>query len=335
MRGEAPARPVICVGEVLVDLFAEATDGAGCPIAEAERFRPLLGGAPANAAVALARQGYPSALLALVGDDGFGAYLRRALDAEGVATALVDSSPARTGLAFVSRDAAGERSFLFSRDGSADMCLDAAQVALHAKEIAAAAAVHLCGNGLAVEPMASALQEAVALAAQHGVPISVDLNLRFHLWPSAEAAGAAAREVVAAATVVKADLAEAEAVCGEREPRRAARALCELGPNVACVTLGGDGAVFHAAGGASGHVQAPTVEVVDSTGAGDAFAATLIGGLLAREGGVAAPIGEEELSSLVRRACTAGARVCGHLGAITGLPTAEQLDADTWPDRRP
>ena len=147
MTAQRDEASVICIGEVLVDIFAEAQDGEGCDIARADRFRPLLGGAPANAAVALARQGCSSALLARVGDDGFGAFLRGALRREGVDVALIESATARTGLAFVSRDATGERAFLFYRDGSADMRLDAAQVRRQAAHIGAARALHLCGNG--------------------------------------------------------------------------------------------------------------------------------------------------------------------------------------------
>ena len=167
-------RQVVCIGEVLVDLFAEAKGGGPAPIAGADAFRPRLGGAPANVAVALARQGVPTALLARVGRDAFGDFLWRGLASEGVSTELMARVDARTGLAFIARDGDGERQFLFYREEGADTTLSDHDVRAAAERSTTWRALHLCGNGLAFEPVAGALRLAVAWAAGEGVPISLD-----------------------------------------------------------------------------------------------------------------------------------------------------------------
>lgn len=308
---------VVCLGEALIDCFAEADVGGVASIENARTFLPLLGGAPLNVAVGLARQGVSTALLAVLGRDGFGERLRLGLEREGVATRYLGQSDARTGLAFVARDAAGERSFLFYRKDTADQQLDVAYVEGHAELIRGARALHLCGNSLAAEPSAGALRRAVELAHAAGVAVSFDLNLRFHLWPSVAAAGAAARGLLARCSVVKADGPEAEAITGEADPARAAEALMALGPRIVAVTRGAAGAVYCCAEGA-GAASAPAAKVVDSTGAGDAFAATLLAGLLAGPGGLEPSL--SQLAALVEQASAAGARVCEHVGAIAGLP---------------
>lgn len=318
-------RQVVCIGEVLVDLFAETAGGGPAPIAGADVFRPCLGGAPANVAVALARQGVPAALLARVGRDAFGDFLLRGLASEGVSTELMARVDARTGLAFVARDGDGERQFLFYREGGADTTLSDDDLGAVAEGGATWRALHLCGNGLAFEPVAGALRAAVAQAAAEGVPISLDLNLRFHLWPSQAAADAAVRPLLPSVSFLKADLEEAQVVSGEADPLDAARSLFALGPRLVCVTLGAEGAVYCCDAGA-GQVTAPKVDVVDTTGAGDAFSATLLAGLLRHDLAVWGSLDRDEIAHLVRRACVAGARVCRYPGATAGLPSSRDLD---------
>src|SRR6185295_18764252 len=115
-----PADAVV-LGEAVVDLLPEVP---GTPLEAAERFSRHLGGAGANLAVGLARQGVPSALVSLVGGDAFGRFLRGQLDEEGVATdGLGPHRSARTGVCFGAMGPRGERSFLAYRQPSADQLL--------------------------------------------------------------------------------------------------------------------------------------------------------------------------------------------------------------------
>src|SRR5712691_7491286 len=122
-RDPIPLKPsaVICLGEALIDFVA---DTAGVSLAECPGFRKAPGGAPANVAVGLARLGVAAAFVGKVGDDPFGCFLRDTFAGAGVDTRpMLLSNEARTGLAFVSLMASGERDFMFYRDPSADMLL--------------------------------------------------------------------------------------------------------------------------------------------------------------------------------------------------------------------
>jgi sugar/nucleoside kinase (ribokinase family) len=103
-------------------------------------------------------------------------------------------------------------------------------------------------------------------------------------------------------------LPEARAITSEEQPTRAARRLRELGARVAAVTLGADGC--YVAGDAfEGHVAGFRVESLDGTGAGDAFAAGFLHGLLA----------ERPLDECARFANAAGALATRAIGAFEGV----------------
>ncbi|MCA9672757.1 MAG: carbohydrate kinase [Myxococcales bacterium] len=303
-----------------MDLFAADAQPARSSLAEVERFERKLGGAPCNVAVGLARLGVPVALLGQIGRDAFGDFISAELAREGVDVSALARSPRRTALAFVGRDARGEPTFLFYRERSADAELEPRHVEAHGELIGSAAAVHLGTNTLAVQPCASATRRLVALCAERGVPISLDLNLRLHLWDDAARGVEAARSLAREAALLKANADEAALLTGvEGDALAAARALAQLGPKLVVVTRGADGAAYaHASG--DGEAFAPAVEVVDTTGAGDAFCAALLAGLIADE--VLADVGAASAAVIARRvagACAAAAAACTALGATAGL----------------
>jgi fructokinase len=129
---------VIACGEMLIDFISTVS---GVNLLDAPAFEKTAGGAPANVAVGLARQGVRSGFIGKVGGDDFGRYLGSTLEENGVETVgLRYSEEARTGLAFVSLRADGEREFMFYRHPSADMLFDPEDV--DGEYIASARAFH-------------------------------------------------------------------------------------------------------------------------------------------------------------------------------------------------
>ena len=98
---------VLCLGEALVDFLPERRGR----LRDMDRFEVHSGGAPANVATGLARQGLSVAFAGVVGEDEFGHLLSRRLSDEGVACSLRFTDTAPTGLWFVALDAQGDRSF--------------------------------------------------------------------------------------------------------------------------------------------------------------------------------------------------------------------------------
>src|SRR5688572_28608115 len=112
---------VVCVGEALVDFVP---DRLGQRVSEVQSWSPQPGGSPANVAIGLARLGATSAMLGVVGEDEFGAFLTRRMAEEGVdVTRLRRTRQGKTGLVFISLTNQGERSFTYHRTRSAELFL--------------------------------------------------------------------------------------------------------------------------------------------------------------------------------------------------------------------
>lgn len=310
---------VLCFGEALLDFFPWP-EQTGVPLGDVECFRRHLGGAPANVAIGLARQGAAVGLLTLVGRDEFGRAVREGLRAEGVDVAHVGThARARTGVTFVSVARDGGRSFLFYRHPSADQCVSVDDVDPSA--VRRARVFHFGSSTLSREPGRAATLKAFHLAAESGCFLSTDPNLRPHLWERAEEAGELLRPLLARCDLVKVSDDEIEALAGTADPARGAAALRALGARLVIVTQGAGGLWFDGPGG-RGRVDAEQVAAVDSTGAGDAFVAGVLSSLLPhlRAGRAIADLDEAAL----RQACATGAHLgaCAvtALGATTAVP---------------
>lgn len=301
---------VITIGRVGVDLYPEQI---GVPLAEVRTFAKSLGGSPTNVAVGAARLGRRSAVITKVGDDGFGAYVRQALAGFGVDTRWVGTHPTlRTPIVFCEVYPPDRFPLLFYREPKApDMELRPEDLDLDA--IARAPLFWTSGTGLSDEP--SRTSTIAALEAARGIRIH-DLDHRAALWPSPDEARRWAREASRRATVVVGNRDEVEMATGERDPDRAAEALLALGPEVAVVKMGGDGAMARTL---TERASAPAVpvDVLCALGAGDAFGAALSHGLLAKW----------DLSRTLAFANAAGAIVASRLACADAMPTADEVEA--------
>lgn len=308
----------VCLGEALVDFVA---DVAGVSLIECPGFRKAPGGAPANVAVGFARLGVPAAFVGRVGEDPFGHFLESTLAEAGVDTRFMTfDSGARTGLAFVSLKADGDRDFVFYRNPSADMLLRPEHVP--AEALAGCRVYHFGSITLIQDPSRAATLDACARARQEGALISLDPNLRPLLWPSLDHAR---REILAAlplADVVKVSEEEAEFLYGPATLAEHARRLLNAGPRLVAVTRAASGS-YLATREVSADVPGFAVEVVDTTGAGDGFAAGLLTRLIENDGRL--PSTSEALFEIGRFANAVGALACRRKGAIPGLPHRQEV----------
>jgi fructokinase len=304
---------VLAMGELLIDFVALES---GVSVGEASGFVKAPGGAPANVAVALARLGHRSGFLTQVGDDPFGHHLEGMLRSAGVDTrGVLFSDRARTALAFVALGADGERSFAFYRNPSADMLLH--RDALDFSLIDQFDIFHFGSITLIDEPVRTATLEAARYARAHGKRLSYDPNLRRALWPSDAAARAGMMDGMALAEIVKVSDEELVFLTGTSE----ANALWGAHMKLLVVTHGAGGATIYTT---RERFYAPgfAVQAVDTTGAGDAFVAGLLHGLLTHGEAF-----DRHLEPIARFANACGALTTTRKGAIPALPTRAQVEA--------
>ncbi|WP_405914293.1 sugar kinase [Streptomyces sp. NBC_00963] len=307
--------PVTCIGETMAALIPEPAaplDGAG-----------LLGiriaGAESNVAMYLADHGVPSRWVSALGDDPFGHRIRAEVAAAGVDISGVRTDPHRpTGLLVKDPGTEGTRVHYYRR-GSAASALT--PDLLDDDAVRSAGLVHLSG----ITPALSAGCRDLVLAllrpdiAERPCPVSFDVNHRAALWADG-AAPAVLLGLARRADITFVGLDEAQALWGDELAD--AFAVRELLPQPPVLVVKDGARAATAFDGPRAHtVPAPPVEVIEPVGAGDAFAAGFLAGLLR---------GEEPVRALRLGHLTAGAalRVTGDHGPLPDrVRLAELLDA--------
>jgi len=251
---------VIVVGEALVDLVIEE-DG---------RLDPREGGAARNVAIAAARLGATVSYVGGLSDDVFGRRLRAGLAAEGIDTSCAPTVGAPTPLAIVS----------LTEDGGAEYAFhlaETAALALHSDHLACLRGdeplhVSLGAITLGTPVVGDAL---VALLASHGALTSLDPNVRaaFLTDPAAEAKRL--DSAVSLVDLVRCSDQDIALLHDDRPLDDVATGWLQAGAAAVVITLGEGGAARWTATGRL-DVAAPSVEVVDTVGAGDTFGAALL-----------------------------------------------------------
>jgi fructokinase len=280
-------------------------------------------------AIGVSRLSGRSAFLGVVGDDEFGHFLRGALAHEGVDVRwLRQTGEARTGIVFISLAADGERSFTDYRKPSAELLLSPSDV--EQVDPGLARVVHVTTSSLLRPQAREAVRRLMTRAREAGCLVTCDPNMRPGFWGDDVALRAALDELLPLADVIK--LAEDElALCtNASDPAAGARALLARGAKLGIVTRGARGVVW-ARGDRLSSAEAPAVEAVDSTGAGDGFDAGLLCwlGREMREGRRLEDLSEEALAEAMRFACGIGAAVVTKVGAVSGLPRLDRLPVRT------
>ncbi len=302
---------LVTLGETMA-LFS--SDRVG-PLRHAATMRVGIAGAESNVAIGVRRLGHPAAWIGRVGSDELGHLVLGRLRAERVdVDAAVVDQDAPTGLMVKEHRTADLTRVVYYRRDSAGSRLEPGD--LDEARIRAARVLHLTGITPALSATARAAVHAAAETARGaGVPVSLDVNYRAALW-SPERAGAELRDLARGCELVFAGEDEAELLVGDRGgPERAAAALAALGPRQAILKLGAKGALA-VVDGELHRQPAVQVRAVDPVGAGDAFVAGYLAGVL--DGRAAA--------DCLRTGAACGAFAVTVSGDWEGLPSREELD---------
>lgn len=311
---------VVALGELLIDFTCQDTDKDGYPTMAAHP-----GGAPANFLAALSKFGAKTAMLGKVGTDAFGQLLIGTLNQAGIETrGLIMANDVFTTLAFVTLDAAGDRTFSFSRKPGADTMLQYEELDL--RLIDAAKVFHFGSLSLTDEPARSTTYRAVSYAKSNGKLITYDPNLRKPLWRDLEEAKIQILWGLAQADVVKISDEEVDFLFGLDPRAGAAKILQDYGVQLVFVTCGPDGCWFQN-GKACGHVNGlHQITVLDTTGAGDIFGGAAVSRIL-HSGKRPQDLGAEELTAITQFACTAAGLSTTMPGGISSVPSLPQIQA--------
>lgn len=242
-------------------------------------FRARIAGAESNVAIGAARLGHTAALASAFGEDALGEFAVSELRREGVDVSLIVRDPShRTGVMFKERVAPRETNVFYYRENSAASRMTDALIPDSA--LCTARILHLTGITPALSP--SCRESVFALAERakkFGVRISLDPNFRRKLW-SKEEASSTLRALLPYVDVLLPGLDECELLFGTSTLDDSVAAIRKAGISLAAVKLGKEGCAVVDASGATVLPPYPMNDVVETVGAGDAFASGFLSGVL-------------------------------------------------------
>jgi sugar/nucleoside kinase (ribokinase family) len=256
---------VLTIGEMVVDFISdEKTD----TLSNASTFRRYLGGSPANIAVYVSKLGGESAIIAKTGIGAFGKFLKSELQRHGVTTEYLSMDHrTHTTVIFVSSTSATPD---FEEFRSGDYLLRPEEVSEEA--ISRTRVIHASAFALSREPCRSAVLWAFRKAREMGKIVSLDPNYSRRVWPDQKEARRVIREAYRYVDVTKPSADDARRVFGpDYEPEHYIQKFHDLGAEIVVFTMGEGGNLVSEKGKKMARVPARPVEVVDATGAGDAF----------------------------------------------------------------
>lgn len=264
---------ILGFGELLIDFSMIGESESGYPILEAHP-----GGGVANFIAAAATNGVKTGFMGKVGNDAFGRKLKQTFEKLGVdVRGLVLSDNVFTTLAFVTNDETGDRSFSFARKPGADTEMEINDI--DEKLVDETKIFHFSTLSLTDEPSKSTTEYIVNVAKNKGKLISFDPNLREMLWKNTEDAKKAMLWGIEMADIVKISDNEIEFLFGTSPYEGAEIITTVYGVKLCAATMGKDGAFLM-----SGHnrvlINAPLVNPIDTTGAGDICGGTIVSELL-------------------------------------------------------
>lgn len=304
---------VICIGEMLIDFT---------PGMEENSYVRNPGGAPANVAIGIKRNGLDVGFLGKLGNDDFGIFLKNTLSENKVMILCEElADEAVTTMAFVTLYKNGERSFTFARKPGADMLLTKKDV--KERDIENCRLFHGGSVSLSDSPSREAVFYGMELAHKKEKLVSFDINYRDMIWTK-EDCKKEVYKVLPFVDFLKISDEELYFVGGEEHIFETMEKF-----HIALVieTLGSKGAKFFFKG-KSNIIEGKKVRAIDATGAGDAFWGGFLSKLLLNGVNKIEEVTEKIVIKSIEYGNTAGSICVQKMGGIPALPYREEIEKE-------
>jgi sugar/nucleoside kinase (ribokinase family) len=266
-------KPIVCLGILVADVVGRPLKAVPSPgrLVLVDEMGLHTGGCAVNAASALAKLGLPVEVIGKVGADPFGDFVITTMQVRGIGTQGVRRDrQAGTSATMVMVDPDGERRFVHYIGANANLKLEDIDMSM----VVEASILHVGGSlvlpGMDGQPTAELLRQAQAA----GVTTFLDT-----VWDDTGRWMELLEPSLPYIDYFIPNLPEAQAIIGLQEPHDVASVLVDRGVGTVALKMGADGCLVMTRDGETIRLPAFDVEVVDATGAGDAFAAGFITGV--------------------------------------------------------
>lgn len=252
---------ILTVGELLIDMIP---DEYGDQL-EATTFQKYFGGSPSNIAMNVKKLGIDSLVVSTVGKDGFGEYLVKQLQQASIDTSYIQRVNKATSLVVVSKST-HQPVPIFYR--GADYHLRYTKQTEEA--ILQSNIVHFSCWPVSKQPARETVEKVINTAKKHNIWIGFDPNYHPLIWEQGEEGVAYIKSLVEKVDFIKPSEDDAERLFGKDSPENQIKKFLGLGAKLVIMTLGRNGAI---ASNGKEWITFPSLatDVIDTTGAGDAF----------------------------------------------------------------
>lgn len=302
---------IVSIGESMVALVNEPSGY----IRHAEGFKPTLAGAETNTLIGLSRLGHDTSWISVLGDDELGEFILHKVRAENVDTSHVKRSDKRTGVFFKQIFPNASVDVTYYRENSAASHISIMDIDI--ETIKRAKILYLTGITLSLSDSVKEMLFNLVLELQNEVKIVFDPNIRLKMWSESEAR-ATILQFLPYVDCLIAGINEMKILLGNNDNEKSIEIFKGYGCENVILKLGKDGAMYDFSGD-KGIVKNPKqFKEIDPIGAGDAFSAGVISGLLKKE----------SPGKLVEQACFLGGYITQFMGDYQGFPSVSELESN-------
>ncbi|WP_449354268.1 sugar kinase [Virgibacillus natechei] len=301
---------VVAIGESMVAMVNEPSGY----IRHADGFKPFAAGAETNTLIGLSRLGHDTSWISALGEDELGELILHKVRAENVTTSHVKFKDERTGVFFKQISPDGNVNVTYYRDNSAASHMTVEDINIEA--IKKAKVLYLTGITLSLSSLAKKMMFEVARQVKDEVIIVFDPNIRLKMWTEAEARKTIL-EFLPFVDCLIVGKSEVDILLDTKDFGEVLDTFKGFGCKKIVLKLGKEGAIYDF-DGKRGQVPNPKqFKEIDPVGAGDAFAAGVISGLLKKQ----------RAEDLVGRACLLGGYITQFVGDYQGFPSEKLMES--------
>ena len=296
---------VFTIGELLVDMISNDYDDSF----DCSQYTKCFGGSPANIAMNLKRLGGNSALSSAVGNDGLGDFLINHLKNNNIDTRYISKVDNSTSMVLVSKSKTTPVPIFYR---GADYNLqydDNIEYALKNCKI-----VHFSCWPISQKNSRKTIEKVIYKAKENNILIGFDPNYHEMIWEKNHNGLEYIKNIISKVDIIKPSEVDAERIFGCDTPENQVKKFIDLGAKLVIMTLGKDGAIV-TNGDETLTFKTFATEIVDTTGAGDAFWSGFYTGLTK----------SYSLKDSLNLGFATSAFKLKHVGAIANLPTIEEI----------
>lgn len=296
---------VFTIGELLVDMISnDYDDNFDC-----NQYTKHFGGSPANIAMNIKKLGGNAAISSSVGNDGLGDFLINHLKSNNIDTSYINKVNNSTSMVLVSKSKSTPVPIFYrgadyniDYDDNIDYALKNCKI------------VHFSCWPISQENSRQTIEKVIDKARKNNILIGFDPNYHEMIWEKNHDGLEYIKNLVSKVDIIKPSEVDAERIFGPDTPENQVKKFIDLGAKLVIMTLGKDGAIV-TNGVETLKFKTLATEIVDTTGAGDAFWSGFYTGLTK----------SYSLKDSLNLGFATSAFKLKHVGAITNLPTIEEI----------